>query len=189
MPYQLKYSVISTLFHRAKEVCSTKQHLAEEDEHLQKALTSCKYPSWALNRIKKKINAPAPSKSNKNKNKNGPDNMSKSTIRRNYLTVTYTKGLSESFKNICKKHGIQVYFRGSKTIKDLLVAPTDKDFITKKSGIIYRYKCNRLECDEDYIGESARIFGERYRNISRPLPQCMTTVTSQVILLHQATSV
>ena len=92
-----KYSVISTLFHRAKEVCSTKQHLEEEHEHLQKALTSCKYPSWVLNRIKKKINAPALSKSNKNKNKNGPD-KSKSTIRRNYITVTYTKGLSESFK-------------------------------------------------------------------------------------------
>ena len=40
-----KYSVISTLFHRAKEVCCTKQHLEEEHEHLQKALTSCKYPS------------------------------------------------------------------------------------------------------------------------------------------------
>ena len=49
----------------------------------------------------------------------------KSTIRKNIITVTYTKGLSESFKNICKKHGIQVYFRGDKTIKDLLVAPKD----------------------------------------------------------------
>ena len=161
-PISAKYSVISILFHRAKEVCSAKQHLEEEHEHLQKALISCKYPSWALNRIKK-INAPASSKSNKNKNKNGPDNKSKSTIRKNHITVPYTKGLSESFKNICKKHGIQMYFKGGKTIKDLLVAPKDKDSISKKSGIIYRYKCDRLECDEEYIGESARIFGERYR--------------------------
>ena len=141
---------------------STKQELDEEHEHLQKVLTICKYPRWAFNRMKK-ISAPVPSKSNKNKDKNGTDNKSKSNIRRNYITVTYTKGLSESFKNICKKHGIQVYFRGSKTIKDLLVAPKDKDHITKKSGIIYRYKCDRLECDEEYIGESARTFGERFR--------------------------
>ena len=52
---------------------------------------------------------------------------------------------------------------GAKQSKDLLVAPKDKDSITKKSGIIYRYKCNRLECDDEYRGESARTFGERYR--------------------------
>ena len=39
-----KYNVISTLFHRAKEVCSIKQHLGEEHECLQKVLTTCKYP-------------------------------------------------------------------------------------------------------------------------------------------------
>ena len=39
-------------------------------------------------------------------------------------------------KNICKKHGIQVSFKGGRTIKDLLAAPKDKDHITKKSGII-----------------------------------------------------
>ena len=47
-----KYSVISTLFHRAKAVCSTSQHLVKEHEHLQKVLTACKYPSWALNSMK-----------------------------------------------------------------------------------------------------------------------------------------
>ena len=30
----------------------------------------------------------------------------------------------------------------------------------KKSGILYRYKCDRLECDEEYTGKSARTFGE-----------------------------
>ena len=66
-------------------------------------------------------------------------------------------------KNTCKKYGIQVYFRGGKTIKNLLVAPKDREHITQKSGIIYRYKCDRVECDEKYIGESARTFGERYK--------------------------
>ena len=87
----------------------------------------------------------------------------KSITRRTYITVPYSKGLSESFKNTCKKYGIQVYFRGGKTIKDLLVAPKDRDHITKKSGIIYKYKCDRVECNEEYIGESARTFEERFR--------------------------
>ena len=70
------------------------------------------------------------------------------TINRRYITVPYNKGLSESFKNICKRYGIQVHFKSGKTLKDELVAPEDKDHITKKSGIIYRFKCGRLECDE-----------------------------------------
>ena len=139
-----KYCVMSTLFYRTKEVCFTKQQLDEEHEHLQKVLTTCKYPRWTLNRMKK-ISVPVLFKSNKIKDKNGID-KSKSNIKRNYITVPYTKGLSESFKIICKKQGIQVYFRGGKTIKDLLVAPKDKDHITKKNGILYSYKYDRLVC-------------------------------------------
>ena len=39
-----KYSVITTLRHRAKTVCSTKQLLTEEEDHLYNALRRCKYP-------------------------------------------------------------------------------------------------------------------------------------------------
>ena len=81
------------------------------------------------------------------------------------------KGLSESIKNICKRYGIQVYLKGGKTIKDILVAPKDKEHITKKSGITYRFKCDRLECNEEYIEESARIFGERFKeHLKAPSP-------------------
>ena len=57
-----KCSLISTLFHRAEAVCSTLHHLHEEQEHLQKVLTRCKYPGWALNRMENKISAPVLSK-------------------------------------------------------------------------------------------------------------------------------
>ena len=43
------------------------------------------------------------------------------------------------------------------------MAPKDKDHITKKNGVIYRYRCDRLECDEGYKGETARTFGERFK--------------------------
>ena len=35
--------------------------------------------------------------------------------------------------------------------------------ITKQSNIMYWYKCGRPVCDDEYIGESARTFEERYR--------------------------
>ena len=45
-----KFSVINTLKHRAKTVCSNNQLLKEEEDHLNKALKRCKYPDWALSR-------------------------------------------------------------------------------------------------------------------------------------------
>ena len=43
------------------------------------------------------------------------------------------------------------------------MAPKDKDPMMKKSGVIYRYKCGRVDCDEEYIGESSRTFAERFK--------------------------
>ena len=56
-----------------------------------------------------------------------------------------------------------MYFKGGNTIKNLLMAPKDKDPLMKKSGVIYRYKCDKVECDEEYIGEFSRTFGERFK--------------------------
>ena len=98
----------------------------------------------------------------------------------------YSRGLSESFKNTCKKYGIQLYFRGGKTIRNLLVAPKDKEHIFQKSGIIYRFKCDRVECDEEYIGESARTFGERFKEYLKcPSPiYDHSNITGHSITLH-----
>ena len=119
----------------------------EEQKQIQEALTLCKYPRWAMNRMKTKTSAPR--KNNQ---------ISRPTCKSS-ITVPYNEGLSETFKNLCKRYGIEVHFKSGKTIKDELVAPKDKDHITQKSGVIYRYKCDMLECNEEYIGETDRTFG------------------------------
>ena len=51
------------------------------------------------------------------------------------------------------------------------MAPKDKEPILKKSGVIYRYKCDRVECDEEYIGKLARTFAERFKEyLKAPSP-------------------
>ena len=40
---------------------------------------------------------------------------------------------------------------------------SNKDAIQNKSGVIYRYQWERVECDDEYIGESSRTFGERFK--------------------------
>ena len=79
------------------------------------------------------------------------------------MVVLYYQGLSESIKRSCKKFGVQVHFKGGLTIRNLLMAPKDKDHILKKSGVIYKYTCDKVECNEEYIGESARTFAERFK--------------------------
>ena len=132
-----------------------------------KASSACKYPTWALNRIKMKIRNPT----NRRNNTNHPKNSGTDTNQKPYIIVPYQRGLNESFKKICNNHGVQVYFKGGKTIKNLLMAPKDQDPMKNRSGVIYRFKCNRVECDDEYIGESSRTFRERFKeHLKAPSP-------------------
>ena len=45
----------------------------------------------------------------------------------------------------------------------MLVKPKDKGPKDRKSGVIYWYDCGELMCNEVYIGETSRTFGERLK--------------------------
>ena len=84
------------------------------------------YPQWALNRAKIRCKTRKTKKLN-----NNTKDSSSSQNQMPYMVVSYYKGVSESLKKICGKHGVQVYFKGGHTIKSLLVAPKDQDPILK----------------------------------------------------------
>ena len=85
--------------------------------------------------------------------------------------IPYIQGLGEQFKRTCNKLGIQVHFKGSNKIKQLLMAPKDKDPKLAKSGVIYKYKCPTINCTKEYIEESGRTFGGRYKeHLKAPSP-------------------
>ena len=47
----------------------------------------------------------------------------------------------------------------------------DKNHITKRSGIIYRFKCHRVDFDDEYKEESSRTLGERFKeHLKAPSP-------------------
>ena len=66
-------------------------------------------------------------------------------------------------KKICERYGIQTHFKGSNTIRNLLGSPKDKDSMVSKSGAIYWFQCGDLCCDDEYIGETSRTFGESFK--------------------------
>ena len=119
-----KYSVVGSLHHRAKTICSSPESLQQEEKHQKQALTRCKYPAWALNKVKMKTRTVA------NNTKKGTKNTS-SNIQNPHMVIPYYQGISESMKKTCSEYGVQVYFKGGNTIKNLLMTPKDQDTITK----------------------------------------------------------
>ena len=94
-------------------------------------------------------------------------NTSASTTSNNqrpHMVIPYTKGLSESLKNVCSKHRIQLFFRGGTTIRNLPVALKDKDPITKKRVELFieinvtgwSVMKNILESPQEHLGRGSK---------------------------------
>ena len=130
-------------------------------------LTKCKYPKWALEKVEKTL-----SRSSRQVNDGGTNNAQSANheVQQNkgHIIIPYTQGLCESIKKICGRYGIQTPVKGGRTIKNLLVSPKDKDPMVNQSGAIYWYQCGDLSCDDEYIGETSRTFGERYKEHLKP---------------------
>ena len=55
----------------------------------------------------------------------------------------------------------------------------DKDTKLQKGGVIYKYKCPQINCTEEYIGESGRTFGDRYKeHLKSPSPIHLHTTST-----------
>ena len=86
-----------------------------------------------------------------------------------HIFMPYTQGLCKTIK-ICCKYGIQTHLKGNRVIKNILVSPKDKEWMENKCGAIYWFQCE-LACDEEYIGETSRTLGERFKeNLKEPSP-------------------
>ena len=101
-----------------------------------------------------------------------------------FVVIPYTKGISESFKKIGGKYGIQTYFKGNTTIKQLLMKPKKKDPKDQESWVIYSCQCRDIACSEKYIGETSRTLGERYKErLQQPSPYMGTSNKQDTSLL------
>ena len=69
----------------------------------------------------------------------------------------------QKHQKIYSRYGIQTHFIGNSIIKNLLVSPKDKDPMANKSGAIYWFQCGDLTCDDEYIVETSRTFGKRFK--------------------------
>ena len=98
-PISAKLSVIHTLIHRAKQVCSTPEFLAKEMDHLHKVLQDNHYPTQFFQQSKPQ------EKANK---KSNPSTVK--FIEGARIVIPYVKGLSEQYRHTLAKYRVRVFF-------------------------------------------------------------------------------
>ena len=87
-----KFSVINTLKHRVQTVCSNPELLCKKKDHLRKALTKCKYPKWALEKVDKRLHRPSREVTN-GVNNQGPSGAQPTTNEvkaKGHIVIPYT---------------------------------------------------------------------------------------------------
>ena len=144
-------------------------------DHLRKALTHCKYPKWATDRVEIRLTKPTTEESNDANNQVtvGTKPTTNEVKTMGHTVIPYTQDLCQSIKKICCKYGIQTHFKGNSTIKNLLVSSKDKNPLENKSEAIYWFQCGDLVCDVEYIGETSSTFGERFKqHLKEPFSIC-----------------
>ena len=164
---------MNTLTHRAKTVYNKTKLLQNEMEHIRKALTHNKYPKWALDKVEKRLTKLSGEVSNQadSQGTTGTQPTTNEVKTMGHIVIPYNQGLCESIRKICSKYGIHTHDKGNSAIKNLLVSPKDKDPMANKSGAIYWSQCGDLTCDDEYIGETYRTFGERFKeHLKEPSP-------------------
>ena len=153
-----------------------------KEQHLFLALKKCKYPTWALNRVKMIFQNP--SKKRRNNNKSQQNN----NIKRNlYMVVPHYQGPSESIKRSCKKYGVQVHFKGGLTIKSLLMAPKDKDHILKKVESYTDIVVIGWSVMRSTLGNQQELLPKGSRNIKR-LPPLYMIIPSDLVMKSTLTT-
>ena len=140
------------------------------------------YPTWVLNKVKMKTRTLS------NNTKKGTKNTS-SIIQKPHRVIPYYQGIIESMKKICSEYGVQVYFKGGNTFKNLLMAPKDQDTIQKKVESYTDTNVTGWNVMRNTLESLLEHLERGSKNISRHLPLFMTTLTSLVTMLPWKISV
>ena len=149
-PISAKLSVIHSLIHRAKQICSTPELLAKEMDHLHRVLQDSHYPTQFFQQSKPQ------QKANKK-----PNPSTVKFIEGARVVIPYIKGLREQYRHTLAKYRARVFFKGTSTTKSLLMHPKDPIPDAQKTDIIYHWKCPANNRTAEYIGETNRSLKER----------------------------
>ncbi|XP_072039459.1 uncharacterized protein [Amphiura filiformis] len=148
-PLHHKLGVVRTLLDRKDKIVTEQEDKKNEEDHIKKALNTCGYPNWAIEKVKKEKEQP--------KKKNASKTVEDKT--RANVTLPYIEGVTERVQRILRTHNIASSVKPHTSLRRLLVHPKDKVDMDDKTGVIYEIPCHN--CPKTYVGETGRRFGTR----------------------------
>ena len=122
-------------------------------DHLHRVLQDNHYPTQLFPQSKPK------EKANKKSNPS-----TRKFIEGARVVIPYIKSLSEQYRHTLAKYRVRVFFKGTSTIKSLLMHRKDPVPDAQKTEIIYHWKCPADNCTAEYIGNTNRSLKERVSN-------------------------
>ena len=142
-----KQSVVRTLLQRAENLITEEEDKNIEVDNIKKVLKGNGYKTWMFN-------ATQPMRRKEN-------TTTETSRRQHAIGLPYLSKLSEQVARIVKSYNIPVYHKPINTLRSLLVHPKDRTAKAAKCGVVYDIQCP--ECDQHYIGETARTLGTRIK--------------------------
>ena len=147
-PLSQKRSVSSSLYKRAKDLCS-EDTLQDEYKIVERLLVENNYPTQFA-----KLREP----SRNERNVHQPE-------RKKFISTPYIKGVSERVERILKPHNIMLAHKSKTTIKTKLCHLKDSREATEKNNAVYKINCKNCSCS--YIGETSKKVGDRLKEHKR----------------------
>ena len=140
-----KQGVCNKLAHRAKIVSHNQEELNKELEHIRRYSRPVNSP-LGFKTIATQIQRKQNQDSNHNHNLQSTDNINSNNHKNITIVLPYIQDIGERFKKACHSRDTQVHFKGTHTLKTILVKPKDKDNKLQKIGVIYHFKCPHNKC-------------------------------------------
>ena len=173
-PFQWKYSTLTTLVYREHIVCSDNQHLESELKYLKKVFHNFNsYPHWfIINEVKndfnKQIVPPTPHIETTDGEKNN--------IRKPMMILPYAgekgctliKSLKKNLQRVLPVNiQTRIVYTGTKLSSQLRNIKDPTPFEERHDTACQSF-CSAENCNENYIGESARRLDERMKDHNGP---------------------
>ena len=194
---------ISTLGQQPPHHCQTKciQHISTQSQSsllftgqtrqgtptYQDSITTVPIPRLGPQPVASKVYQPQPTKQQQQYQQQKPTRQQQQQ-KNTTIVVPYMPGTGEKFRKMYKRKGIQVYFKGTNTLRTMLGNSKDKDPKNNQTGIVYHYKCPHINCPSAYIWESGRSLGERVKEHFKAPSPSTYTVPPQDIQWTQSSS-
>ena len=158
-----KASTTRTLIHRALTLPNTEEGRTNELEHVKNALCANNYPLRTIN------NTVAEAKSTHSTGLFPEEQvgtffkMVDPPTRQSYVTLPYTKGITEQLTRTLRQYDITVASKPLQTLQQQFPSPKHTVEPAKQTDVVYKIPCG--DCKWSYIGEMGGHLKQERKNM------------------------